>query len=70
MPGSGIREHNIKTLIEQTHANEYHVSARKIINSPMTYQPIDIPMGKFNHNFQHQEIDTTMIAQLMQQISQ
>lgn len=38
MPGAGIRSSNIGMLIQQTHATEFHTSARKIVPDTTTFQ--------------------------------
>jgi copper homeostasis protein len=38
MPGAGVRSSNIENLILTTGASEYHTSARKTIQSVLTYQ--------------------------------
>ncbi|MFT3700802.1 MAG: copper homeostasis protein CutC [Agriterribacter sp.] len=42
MPGAGVRSTNIKQLIEESGAHEYHTSARKIIADPMSYQNLNV----------------------------
>ncbi|MFT3748426.1 MAG: copper homeostasis protein CutC [Agriterribacter sp.] len=42
MPGAGIRSTNIKALIKESGACEYHTSARNIIPDPMTYQNLAV----------------------------
>jgi len=37
MPGAGVRSENIATLINETGAWEYHTSARKLVENPMTF---------------------------------
>ena len=37
MPGAGVRSSNIKKLIEESGAYEYHTSARKIVPNPMLH---------------------------------
>ena len=37
MPGAGVRSSNIRKLIEESGAYEYHTSARKIIPNPLFY---------------------------------
>lgn len=37
MPGAGIKSTNIKKLVEESGAREYHGSARKIAPNPVTY---------------------------------
>jgi copper homeostasis protein len=37
MPGAGVRSSNLKKLIEESGATEYHSSARKIFPNPMSF---------------------------------
>ena len=37
MPGAGIKSTNIKKLVEESNAKEYHGSARKIAPNPVTF---------------------------------
>jgi copper homeostasis protein len=37
MPGAGVKSSNIKKLAEQSHATEFHSSARKVAANPQTY---------------------------------
>jgi copper homeostasis protein len=45
MPGSGISESNIEVIAERTGASEFHLSARKVIDSLMTFRKDGITMG-------------------------
>jgi copper homeostasis protein len=45
MPGSGISESNIERIAKITGADEFHLSARKIIESLMSFRKEDITMG-------------------------
>lgn len=42
MPGAGVRSTNLKKLIEESGAYEYHTSARKIVPDPMTFQNLNV----------------------------
>lgn len=42
MPGAGVRSTNIKKLIKESGAYEYHTSARKIVPDPMLYQNLNV----------------------------
>lgn len=42
MPGAGVRSSNLKKLIDESGAHEYHTSARKIIPDPMTFQNLNV----------------------------
>ena len=45
MPGGGVRKENILELYKKTGAKEFHVSARKNIQSRMKYHNNEIKMG-------------------------
>jgi len=45
MPGSGVNEGNIQMLMEQTHATEYHLSAKALVKGAMEYRNPRISMG-------------------------
>jgi copper homeostasis protein len=45
MPGSGINESNIERIAKITGANEFHLSARQVIDSLMTFRMEGITMG-------------------------
>jgi copper homeostasis protein len=45
MPGSGINEINIAEIARKTGAGEFHLSARKVIDSHMTFRKEGITMG-------------------------
>lgn len=48
MPGAGVRSENIAQLISETGAWEYHTSARKLVENPMTYaNPLVSDAGNF-----------------------
>ena len=48
MPGSGIDETNIEALVRMTGAREFHISARKYIESEMESRKNNISMGGLN----------------------
>ena len=45
MPGSGVNMHNILTIAKETGAREFHLSARKPVESAMIYRNPNIKMG-------------------------
>jgi copper homeostasis protein len=45
MPGSGIRESNIRSIRDTTGAREFHLTAREPVESVMTYRRDDVFMG-------------------------
>ena len=44
MPGSGVSSKNLPLLMESG-AKAYHMSAKKVVDSPMTYRREGVPMG-------------------------
>ncbi len=49
MPGCGVNASNIKNIAEQTGAREFHLSARKTIESGMIYRNSRVSMGGTVH---------------------
>lgn len=45
MPGAGIHSSNLEDLIKTTKAHAYHLSAKQLIPSLMTYHHPDVSMG-------------------------
>lgn len=45
LPGGGVRDFNVRELLQRTGASEVHVSGRKILDSQMTYRNEKINMG-------------------------
>lgn len=45
MPGSGINHSNIAAIAKATNATEFHTTARKIIDSEMTFRQSGVSMG-------------------------
>ncbi len=45
MPGSGVNDHNICSILEKTGAKEIHLSAKERINSCMQYRKKEVPMS-------------------------
>lgn len=45
MPGSGINDTNIRRIAEVTGASEFHLSARKTIDSEMTFRKEGVDLG-------------------------
>ncbi|REE00465.1 copper homeostasis protein CutC [Marinoscillum furvescens] len=45
LPGGGVRDYNIRELLQRTGASEAHVSGRKIVDSQMKYRNANIHMG-------------------------
>jgi copper homeostasis protein len=66
MPGGGVRKENILELYKKSGAKEFHVSARKIIQSSMQYQNAEIKMGCSLSTDEYSSIttDSNMIREL------
>jgi copper homeostasis protein len=45
MPGAGINADNIKRIVQNTGAREFHLTGRKVIDSDMIYRKQDISLG-------------------------
>lgn len=45
MVGSGVRAHNIASLVKETGAVEYHTTAKAYVESGMTYRNPNVSMG-------------------------
>lgn len=64
MPGAGIRPGNLKELIEQTGATEYHSTAKNLVESKMVFR--EIKTGSFEEEFLVEETDVEMVRQLVE----
>ena len=63
MPGAGIKSSNIKKLMEESGAKEYHGSARKIIKNPMIFEN---PMvSDFGNVYETDEYELKQILSFM-----
>lgn len=45
MPGSGVKASNAAEILRKSNCREIHASARRRIDSPMTYRHADVAMG-------------------------
>ncbi len=70
MPGSGVDEGNITTLMAATGAHEYHASARGKVQSSMAYQRKELYMaaGQGLSEYENLVADTEKIAAICQQL--
>jgi copper homeostasis protein len=70
MPGSGINESNIRLIAESTHAKEFHLTGRKIIDSGMIFRRDDVSLGgsydqsEFTRKIADGEIIRSIISKL------
>lgn len=64
MPGCGVRENNIAQIESETGANEFHTSARSIVESKMVFRNERTPMGSniVSSEFETVETDRTKVA--------
>lgn len=54
MPGAGVRAHNLESLMRQTGASSFHMSARIHKDSPMKYRKSSVSMGAQSHDVEYQ----------------
>ena len=54
MPGSGINPNNIRAIIENSGAQEFHFSGKKSADSPMQYRNPNLSMGGKDDNSEYQ----------------
>ena len=45
MPGSGVKEHNVQNLVEETRAGEIHIHLEKQVQSRMIFRQSSVYMG-------------------------
>jgi copper homeostasis protein len=63
MPGCGVRAHNIAQIEAETGAQEFHTSARSIVDSEMEYRNERVPMGaSFLKEFEREVSDRRKVA--------
>jgi len=67
MPGSGVSHSNIQSLSDTTKANEFHCSAKSLVNSKMTYLNPNINMGgeRSIPEFEYYEADSEKIRKIV-----
>lgn len=64
MPGAGIRPENLRELIEQTGATEYHSTAKSVSQSEMFFK--EVRTGTFEEEFLMEETDAEIVKQLVE----
>jgi len=71
MPGSGVNDKNIETLIEQTNVTEFHSSAKTFLHGKMHYQNQSVSMsGSVNpEEFKHISVDQEQIKTMLKALS-
>lgn len=54
MPGAGINENNIKSLINQTGATQFHASAKEFVQSKMKFRNTETKMGSNDDEYRYE----------------
>jgi copper homeostasis protein len=54
MPGAGINESNIKNLINQTGATQFHASAKEFVPSKMEFRNTETKMGSIEDEYRYE----------------
>lgn len=67
MPGAGVRSSNILKLANETGAYEFHTSARKAVNNPMTFANPNVTDA--GNMFVADEEELNTIVMLLQQLA-
>jgi len=65
MPGAGINENNIKTLIDQTGATQFHASAKEFVASKMKYRNTETRMGSIEDEYRYELTSETKVKALV-----
>jgi copper homeostasis protein len=68
MPGAGIHEGNMESLMHTTGAREYHMSLGQQIGSAMTFRRPQVPMGGTlpESEYEYYQADAGRIRQILQ----
>lgn len=66
MPGAGLNEHNISSLISLTGAKEFHASARITIPSKMAFKNENLSMGAGNDEYSYMLTDARQVKNLLE----
>jgi copper homeostasis protein len=70
MPGSGINSENILRIAKGTGANEFHLTAGKVIDSEMEFRPQNISMGSgYSTEFSRKVADRDMIRSIIRNLN-
>jgi copper homeostasis protein len=72
MPGSGINEKNIAEIRDKTGAREFHLTARKPVQSRMTYRKEGIYMGGLREipEFEMQVTDAARVRKMIEALKE
>lgn len=66
MPGAGVSEKNITSLIRLTGAKEFHASARRQIPSSMAFRNENLSMGAGNDEYSYSITDAELVKNLLE----
>ncbi|WP_231459751.1 copper homeostasis protein CutC [Pedobacter sp. Leaf132] len=66
MPGAGINKNNLKTLITETGANDFHASAKAYVNSKMIYRNAETKMGSIEDEYQYELTSEDTVKELVE----
>jgi copper homeostasis protein len=65
MPGAGINENNIKELIDQTGATQFHASAKEFVTSKMKFRNTETKMGSIEDEYRYELTSETKVKALV-----
>ncbi|WP_316737438.1 copper homeostasis protein CutC [Pedobacter aquatilis] len=65
MPGAGINTNNLKTLIAETGATNFHASAKGFVNSKMQFRNVDTKMGSIDDEYKYELTSTQKVEELV-----
>ncbi|QPH39830.1 copper homeostasis protein CutC [Pedobacter endophyticus] len=69
MPGAGINEHNISTLISKTGATDFHASAKTFVQSKMQYRNPTTKMGSIEDEYRYELTSVEKVKALTAQLA-
>jgi copper homeostasis protein len=71
MPGGGIHERNVETIMRTSRAREVHLSARSAVESRMTYRNGRVTMGGALRppEYSQQTTDAARVQTVVEQLS-
>jgi len=70
MPGAGINEGNIKKLINQTGATQFHASAKEFVSSKMEFRNTETKMGSIEDEYRYELTSETKVKTLVNCINE
>ncbi len=70
MPGAGINESNIKNLIHQTGAIQFHASAKEFVPSKMEFRNTETKMGSIEDEYRYELTSENKVKALINCINE